>query len=226
MKKLIEILEQFKNERNEAKKNGTWDEDAVAKCFKPCAEQILCKGYFLVNGKYIIDLGAIELYYHEEKTNGIKDYKMYHTNEQLPESFKKRLETYPIEQLPIFYRKIKECGGGYPFFETGSFNLHQSGVDVTFENDDNENDKYRASFLIRSYRMIEKCDINKDILYDPCSSHLYDDLYYSGLLSFSSAPTIEWVEYDKGGNIEQKTRVNIKDERLWRFRRIGIKEIK
>lgn len=224
MEKLIKILKEF-DEKRTKKRAGIWDDTVVAECFYNCAKKILCKGYFLVNGKYIIDLGAIELYYHEERKDGIKDYKMYHTNEQLPESFKKRIEAYP-EQLPIFYRKIKECGGGYPFFEPGSFNLHQSGIDVTFENGDNENDKYRASFLIRSYRMIEKDDINKDILYDPCSSHLYDDLYYSGLLSFSSAPTIEWVEYDKGGNIEQKTRVNIKDERLWRFIRVGIKEIK
>lgn len=104
--------------------------------------------------------------------------------------------------------------------------MHQSGIDVTFENDKLENDKYRASFLIRSYRMIKIEDINKDILYDPCSSHLYDDLYYSGLLSFSKTPTIEWKKYNKGGEIEQKTRVNINDKRLWRFRRIGIKEIK
>lgn len=223
MENLIKILKEF----DEKKRNwtGNWDEKAVADCFYNCAKQILCKGYFLINNKYVVDLGAIELYYHEEKVDGIKDYKMYHINEQLPEVYNIRLGKYSAEQLPIFYRRIKECGG-YPYFEIGSFNLHQSGIDVTFENDKLANDKYRASFLIRSYRMMEVKDINKDILYDPCSSHLYDDLYYSGLLSFSSSPTIEWKEFDKGGDIEPKTRVNINDGRLWRFSRVGLKEIK
>ena len=226
MKTLINILKQFDERRTEKVNAKQWNENAVAECFKDCAKQILCDGYFLVNDKYIIDLGAIELYYHEEDGD-IKDHKMYHTNEKLPEVFKKRYEEISIDQLPIFYKELKE-NGGYPYFEIGSFNLHQSGIDVTFENDDNKNDKYRASFLIRSYRMFKKDDPNREIiLYDSCSSHLYDDLYYAGLLSFlGKSNNIKWVKYNKGGDIEQKKRINIEGERLWQFRRIGLKTIK
>lgn len=225
MEALIKILEKFDKKRNELVSQGKWNEDAVAECFEPCARGILCNGYFLVNGEYIIDLGAIELYYHEEDGT-IKDPKMYHTNDKLPNVFKERLKKYPIEQLPIFYKELKE-NDGYPYFKRGSFNLHQSGIDVTFENDDNKNDKYRASFLIRSYRMFKKDDPNKDIiLYDYCSSHLYDDLYYSGLLSFLGTNAIKWVEYNKGGDIEQGKRINIEGERLWQFRLVGLKTIK
>ena len=225
MNALIKILEEFEQNRSLFLSEGKWNEDAVSICFEPCARKILCNGFFLVNGEYIIDLGAIELYYHEED-GAIKDPKMYHTNAQLPEVFKKRLDEYPINQLPVFYRELKE-NGGYPYFKKGSFNLHQSGIDVTFENNDNMNDKYRASFLIRSYRMFKKDDPDKDnILYDPCSSHLYDDLYYSGLLSLLGASSIDWVEFDKGGEIEQKKRINIGGGRLWQYRRVGLKTIK
>lgn len=206
MEKLIEILKQFDQERT---KSNPWNEEAVANCFYPLAEQILCKGYFLVNGKYIIDLGAIELYYHEEDGE-IKDPKMYHINEHLPKKYK---EMFKHED-------------GYPYFTIGSFNLHQSGIDVTFENEKN---KYRASFLIRSYRVLTNVKdlVNREIEYDPYSTHIYDDLFYSGLLlSTNEKTSIEWIEYDKGGKIEQKTRKNIKDSRPWQFRIQGIKEMK
>jgi hypothetical protein len=133
MEELIKILESFEEKRNQ-KIGDTWDADAVKQCFMPCAEKILCKGYFLINGNYIIDIGAIELYYHEEKGN-IKDYIMYHTN------------AHPYKS------RMSEFAKGYPYFKPGSFNLHQSGLDVTFENPD-INKKYRASFLIRSYRLL------------------------------------------------------------------------
>ena len=207
MEKLIKILEQFDQERT--KKHGSWDETALVETIRPLAKEILCNGYFLVNDKYIIDLGAIELYYHEE--NGkIKDHKMYHINEHLPKK----------------YKEMFKYDNGYPYFTIGSFNLHPSGVDITFEN---EKKKYRASFLIRSYRVLtnEEELINKEIEYDPYSTHIYDDLFYSGLLLSTNERTkIEWIEYDKGGKIEQKTRKNIKDSRPWQFRIQGIKEMK
>ena len=56
MEELIKILESFEEKRNQ-KIGDTWDADAVKQCFMPCAEKILCKGYFLINGNYIIDIG-------------------------------------------------------------------------------------------------------------------------------------------------------------------------
>ena len=207
MEKLIEILKQFDQERT--KRHGSWNEAALIETIRPLAKKILCNGYFLVDGKYIIDLGAIELYYHEEEGD-IKDEKMYHINKHLPKN----------------YKEMFKHDGGYPYFRIGSFNMHQSGVDITFEN---QEQKYRASFLIRSYRVLTTTEdlANKDIKYDPYSTHIYDDLFYSGLLlSTKERTTIEWVEYDKGGEIEQMPRKNIEDTRLWQFRRKGITEKK
>ena len=207
MEKLIKILKQFDQERT--KRLNHWNEEAIVEAALPLAKEFLCNGYFLVNGKYIIDIGAIELYYHEEKGD-IKDDKMYHINKHLPKN----------------YKEMFKHDGGYPYFSVGSFNLHQSGVDITFEN---EEKKYRASFLIRSYRVLTNSkDIAiKDIKYDPYSTHIYDDLFYSGLLlSTNERTTIEWIEYDKGGEIEQKPRKNIKDARPWQFRLKGIIEKK
>lgn len=193
MEKLIEKLKEFDLNRTTLMSSNKWNENIVAECFKPCAQYILLSGFFLINSKYIIDLGSIELYYHEEDGT-IKDHIMYHTNEHCSKS------------------KIYELNEGFPFFRFGSFNLHQSGVDVTFENSNNPSDKYRASFLIRSYRVLQdENDIaNKDIEYDPCSTHIFDDMFYSGvLLNTNNRTTIEWIEYDKSGVIEQCPRRNV-----------------
>ena len=147
---------------------------------------------------------------------------MYHTNDNLPKSYWDRIKKYSPEQLTLFYRSIIE-NNGYPYFKIGSLNLHQSGVDVTFEN---EKKRYRASFLIRSYRMIKKEDINNDnVLYDPCSSHLYDDVQNAGLLSLGDGNTIQWVRYPKGGKVIQCPRRNL-DEKPWQFLLENLKEIK
>ncbi len=197
MEELIKILEKFENNKKNWK--GTWNENAVAECFKPCAKDLLCNGYFLVNNEYIIDLGAIELYYHEEKGD-IKDHIMYHTNER-----------------PNKYGITKD---EWPYFKFGSFNLHQSGVDVTFENLD---EKYRASFLIRSYRILKaedgKYPQNDTTKYDPHSTHIFDDMFYSGLLMSDiilsnkkrvERTTIKWVLGDKKvDSIIQCPRINV-----------------
>lgn len=190
MKKLKEILREFDEKRTEKIEAKQWGESAVAECFKNCAKHILCDGYFIVNGKYIIDLGAIELYYHEEEPDGIKDYIMYHTNAH-----------------PSRSRIFKLNNNSFPYFEFGNFNLHQSGVDVTFEN---EKKKYRASFLIRSYRVLKTEDglypKNDDTKYDPHSTRIFDDMFYSGY----GNTKIEWVSTDrKGGKVVQYPRKNV-----------------
>ena len=187
METLKEILKKFGDERTERVNAGTWNEDAVAECFKSCAKKILCNGYFLVNGKYIIDLGAIELYYHEEE-GSIKDYIMYHIKDRVKS-------------------KIKNFENELPYYEFGSFNLHQSGVDVTFEN---EEKKYRASFLIRSYRVLKTENglypENDNTKYDPHSTHIFDDMFYMGY----GNTEIVWVPTDrKGGNVIQYPRKNV-----------------
>lgn len=190
MEELIRILRTFDKKRNQ-RLAGTWNADAVAQCFEDCAKEILCKGYFFINGKYIIDIGAIELYYHEEDGE-IKDYIMYHTN------------AHPYKS------RMFEIAKGYPYFKFGCFNLHQSGLDVTFE--DTVNKKYRASFLIRSYRLLEAKDgkypLNDNTKYDHCSTHIFDDMFYEGV-SFSDT-RIEWRILDKGKEMDEPTfRINV-----------------
>lgn len=200
MEKLIEILREFEENRKNAVDDDKWRDksveekyEAIAEWFRPCAEKILCGGYFLINGKYIIDLGAIELYYHEEDGD-IKDYIMYHTNAHSSKS------------------KIYELNDNkYPYFEFGSFNLHQSGVDITFEN---EEKRYRASFLIRSYRVLRTKDglypTNEDTVYDPHSTHIFDDMFYRGISCNGKATEIGWIPTDKkGGEIDRDTRINV-----------------
>ena len=193
MEELIKILEKFEKNRDDYKKDASkkWDADAVAKCFEPCAKEILCGGYFLINNKKIIDIGSIELYYHEE-IGDIKDYIMYHTNSKGSHSI---------------YNKEK---GKYPYFKFGSFNFHPSGIDVTFEN---EEEKYRASFLIRSYRVLNNID-DFNIDFDAHSTHIYDDMFYEGILFntnniTTNITTIEWKKWNKGYEIEKKTRKNV-----------------
>ncbi len=194
MKELINILKKFEDERAK-KKNGIWDANAVAKCFEDCAKEILCNGYFLVNNTYIIDLGAIELYYHEEE-GSIKDHIMYHTNEH-----------------PSKSKAFEKNGNKYPYFNFGSFNLHQSGVDVTFEN---EGQHYRASFLIRSYRVFKKEEEDKIYgtlePFDKCSTHIFDDMFYEGITFDGKKRTIiKWVVFDKKCSLDPKRypRVNV-----------------
>ena len=226
MEELIEILKKFEEERKKKIVDGKWininksKEEAVADCFYPCAKEILCNGYFLVNNKYIIDLGAIELYYHEEN-GAIKDYAMYH----IPE----RYQSPKIEGVVKIEKTL-------PYFEFGSLNLHQSGVDVTFEKEN----EYRASFLIRAYRVLElskdgKYPENNYTKYDVHSTHIFDDMFYKGY------PTkIAWVNYiKKGVTIDQNRdyRKNLKkkdliegsintfeetDQRKWQFKIKGL----
>ena len=197
MKALIKILEDFDKNRvkGEDWSSKTIEEKhkAIAEWFRPCAEKILCNGYFLVNGEYIIDLGAIELYYHEEEDGGIKDYIMYHTNAHSSKS-----------------KVYKLNNNSFPYFKFGSFNLHQSGVDVTFEN---EEKKYRASFLIRSYRVLKTeyglYPENDNTEYDTHSTHIFDDMFYSGY----GNTEIVWIPTDKKiGDVIQSPRVHVSEK--------------
>lgn len=216
MDKLIKILEKFDTNRKYSIKKEDWKEksdeekyNAVADWFRDCAKDILCGGYFLINGKYIIDLGRIELYYHEEdekegdtiiKKGEIKDPIMYHTNDHVPYS--------------NHYKKI----GKYPYFKIGSLNLHQSGVDVTFE----KPNEYRASFLIRSYRVFEinnnenlekieeKLKSVSEPTFNPHSTHIFEDMFPNGVFMGENKDVkIEWKTYDKGGDINQCKRINV-----------------
>lgn len=180
-------------------------DSALNKQFKELAHHFICGGYIEVkSGKtsrriYIDD---IEFYYHEEASaaNGITDPIVYHRDHLQPERRKDKTETY---------------------FRIGQLNLHQSGIDITFEN---EKLHYRASALIRGYR------IDTDGESVSFSTHLYDDLFKD--MSVTDGINVRWV--DKESLIRQMdsqvyTRQNVKKydgftkteepcDRPWRYK--------
>jgi len=192
MKHLIDILKQFDIERSSQKNHN---EKSIAACFMPVAEQILLGGCLYVNCEhpFKIDIRAIELYYHEEDGE-LKDPIMYHTNLHVPSFLVKK----GITELP--------------YFAFGSFNLHTSGLDVTFEN---EQKKYRASFLIREYRVLDADeDVNSSTKkFDPYSTHIFDDLFPFGV-SADNLKMIEWREEHKEGEVKTMSRYNVKQYKL------------
>lgn len=156
-----------KSERSEEKLGDLFESEI--------AKEVLCRGCFEIDGKdYVIEPDAIELYFHEEAPEGIKDHIMYHTNEQVPDYLKKR--------------GVRE----YPYFEMGTFNLHPSGVDVTFEKEKTER-PYRASFLIREYTYHRKGERGTR---DKCPTHLFDDLFPYGI-SAETLAKIHWVKRER-----------------------------
>jgi hypothetical protein len=173
-----DILKQFEKQRQSRQKNKQClTEKDIEECFMPVAQQLLYGGYFSVsfdNQQYFIQLGAVELYYHEED-GSIKDPIMYHT-------------VCRMKNTPIFKRLNR-----IPYFEMGAFNLHISGVDITFENEDQ---KYRASCLIREYRVLETTEnpATSTKKYDPCSTHIFDDMFPIGI-SFGESLHIEWIPF-------------------------------
>lgn len=123
MEQLLKILNTFKDKRSDYLQTHTWatmpEDDranAVAEWAEPVAKNIINDGYFQIGNHYCIRVDILELYYNEEDENGLKDPIMYHTNDRIP-------------------RHVKNSGiHNLPYFDVGSFNLHISGIDITFEN--------------------------------------------------------------------------------------------
>lgn len=137
---------------------GNSTEEKINKEFSELAKKLLYGGHFRVMNSKNIYLEEIEFYYHEEGDSSMKDPIMYHT-----------IDRTGIKDLP--------------YFKVGRFNMHTSGVDVTFEN---EEKSYRASFLIRAYSV----DHGK---IETRSTYIYDDMFYMGIPTDESIE-IEWIE--------------------------------
>lgn len=93
---------------------------------KELAKVFLYGGYLNVRNQYHIYIRTLEFYYHEEE-GLVKDLIMYHRNNN-------------------------KVAGKIPYFNTLSLNSHDTGVDITFEN---EQKKIRASILIRAYEVLD-----------------------------------------------------------------------
>ena len=165
------------------------DENTIQEQFQIIAEAVLSGGYFLVNKETCIYPEEIEFYlFVEDAPKG---------------SWQKDANMY-------------HKGKDVPYFpKEGSLYPHRSGVDYTFENEDK---KYRASFLIRSYRYKAGGEIIKNPTY------LWEDLFGYNTLG-ENGLTIRWVDAQEGDipAIDRGKRINLKDgtgkadKQLWRY---------
>lgn len=170
--------------------------------FENIANKIIGGSYFEINGIRRIYPLEIEFYYHEEGEDGLKDPVMYHTNNHEG----KQVEYYPL----------------------GSLNCHVSGIDVTFENKEKQ---YRASFLIRKYKVCkyngEKWEEKKACEKRP--TYIYDDMMM--LISLSDGISIEWkpTESVNASAMKIKPRINVaeyKRNEVGKYEKIIISESK
>lgn len=172
-------------------------EDELSEKFRELAKHFLFGGYINVRNQYHIYIKTVEFYYHEEDGD-IKDPIMYHRNNNFIE-------------------------GDIPYFPLLYFNSHDTGVDITFEN---EEKKIRASVLIRAYEVLrldknggtrlvwnpkaeqfKKCE-NGDKKYN--TQCLYLKRILNGFAS-EGTPDIMWIDDDTFNPEEIKEEdINIK----------------
>lgn len=142
-------------------------ESALVKQFKELAKQFIYGGYIKVNDTYRVYIRTVEFYYHDEsdQPDAIKDPIMYHRNK--PDM-------------------------NVPYFPLMSLNAHQSGCDITFEN---EEQRFRASALIREYSVYD-CKAQAFLplqknMRDNRSTFLFD--YLNGF-SLKDKSEIVWID--------------------------------
>lgn len=168
------------------------DENSIQAMFSEIASIVLSGGYYQVNESSRIYPMDIEFYLYGEREGDpdwMKDANMYHKGRDVP--------YFPV---------------------VGTFYPHQSGVDVTFENKD---EQYRASFLIRAYKYDKKAPVVSKPRF------LWEDLF--GYESFlGDGLKIKWVDAsdDVEVIIETDVRYHLKDankkpdKKPWRFIRM------
>lgn len=186
-------------------------ESEVPISFKLISKEILC-GYFkITSGHKAVKIipTAIEIYYHEEAENGIKDSIVYHKN------------------------TIKNPNR--PLYNIGFLHTHISGIDITFEFKSSDNKICRASALIREYQII---DSNTNEILEINNVDSRSTFFPSALLgqfSIFDGFSINWCDSDKNVSdreIVTTTRVGLNEKgeitkeqvnRKWNFR-LAIKD--
>ena len=167
--------------------------------FEAIAKDGLLGGCFEINGVRRIFPLEIEFYYHEEGEDGLKDPVMYHTAD---------------------HEKVAP-----KYFPLGALNCHLSGIDVTFENKEKQ---YRASFLIRKYRVceyesgewVEKKECEKR------STYIYEDMFMN--IPLSDGINVKWVNVEPINPAEEilsKPRINVAEyerDNNGKFRKVEI----
>lgn len=181
--------------------------DELTKTFTGLAKCFIYGGYIQVGGDYRVYIRSVEFYYHDETDapDAVKDPIMYHRN----------------------YRRQRSVE--VPYFPLMTLNAHESGYDITFEN---ETEKYRASALICEYSIydIKKHEfliLKNGKMRDDRVTYLYD--YLNGF-SLNGQPAVVWVDdaHEQSTKLRQDKRVrtfvmkdgkktNEHDGRMWRF---------
>ncbi len=182
-------------------------EEELTKAFTKLAPHFIYGGYIKVNDMYKVYIRTVEFYYHDESDNpdAIKDPIMYHRNGR----YKDRMIV--------------------PYFPLMTLNAHESGYDITFEN---ESQCYRASALIREYS-IYNCKLKKFLplknkMRDERVTYLYE--FLNGF-SLNGMPNIVWIddEHEQQKELLQDSRIRVTviqngkktmeaDKRKWRFK--------
>ena len=139
----------------------------LEKSFEKLAKYLLYGGHFHCSERYDLYITSVEFYYHEEigdNDKRIVDPIMYHRN---------------VKDKPVV-----------PYLNVGTLYPHWSGVDITFED---EKLQYRASALIRSYRIVQLKPERLELKESDLSTYVYDYLF-DGLSVDKKETAINWID--------------------------------
>lgn len=89
----------------------------------------------------------------------------------------------------MYHRNVKDKTV-VPYLNVGTLYPHWSGVDITFEDDILQ---YRASALIRSYRIVQLKPERLELKESDLSTYVYDYLF-DGLSVDKTETTIDWID--------------------------------
>ena len=210
---LKKVLSDFSLEKNEQRRNLNNSNQLTAlenppKEFKNVAKAIL-SGHFRVQNssneseRVEVYPTCVEIYYHEEQANGVKDPIVYHRNR----------------------KKKKKSDDDNPIvFPLGVLHNHVSGIDITFEKDANADNEIitgivRASALIREFKVKDKdgkwveftkIKNNKKEKSDIENRSTYIYEYLFGQFSiFDGGFTISWKDGEECNLAESTYRKNV-----------------
>jgi len=154
--------------------------------FELLAKKMIFGGFFKVREDYAIFIDTVEFYFHDERNDGevsIKDEIVYHRNGRF-----------------VFRNEKNETmSAELPYFPKMTLHAHWSGIDITFENPD---EQYRASALIRRYVVFD-IKRKKYIKLDTTNKQDKQDKWFVGRMVFQDKPYIDkrstYIQYFLNG---------------------------
>ncbi len=160
--------------------NPSNDKKKLTEIFHELAPKFLYGGYLQVGTRFRVYIRTVEFYFHAEdgsEYSAIKD---------------------PI----VYHRNNKSIEGEIPYFPMMAIHAHDSGFDITFENEDK---KYRASVLIRAYEIYDN-EQKQFLVYDTdskvqkfvewkCSKQYNNQVtYLKKILNGFETHNVKWID--------------------------------